>query len=265
MKRRTTGIIVGLLAVICLVLILSVTYPFSTSEPHAVKDEQFSTVEGSEYHVSGAITIDGDDYLVLEEAVVEDGARYLSLTVKNVKSVSYQAGPCEEVYTRSEYPEEDDAEQVLERIEEREDQHILRVDRDGEGVVFFTREENTADCEITVKMTASLVVENLRSTNYERVQKSAEGHIYEPQNGWFDGGYRITGSSGQVRVDPHSYTVTAADVSYTVTPGAETYAEYLHTSWTTDESFTKGISYDYTSNNVSVEMPRWVEELQDAE
>ncbi|MFC7232983.1 hypothetical protein ACFQMM_23300 [Saliphagus sp. GCM10025308] len=106
MKRRTAAAIVGLLVVICLVLLLSVAYPFSTSEPHAVKDEQFTAGEGDEYHVSGAITIDGDEYVVLEEAVVEDGARYQSLTVENVQSVLYQAGPCEAVYTRSEYPDE---------------------------------------------------------------------------------------------------------------------------------------------------------------
>ncbi|MFC7240551.1 hypothetical protein ACFQS4_20515 [Saliphagus sp. GCM10025317] len=265
MKRRTAAAIVGLLVVICLVLLLSVAYPFSTSEPHAVKDEQFTAGEGDEYHVSGAITIDGDEYVVLEEAVVEDGARYQSLTVENVQSVLYQAGPCEAVYTRSEYPDELDVDQILERIEEREGQHILRVDRDGEGVVFVTREENTDDCEITVKMTAPVVMDNLRSTNYERVQESPEEYIYEPRNGWSDGGYRITDSSGQVHVDPDSYTVTAADVSYTVTPEAETYVEYLHTSWTTDESFTRGISYDYTSNNVSLETPQWVEEIQDAD
>ncbi|UTF53250.1 hypothetical protein [Natronosalvus rutilus] len=218
MKRRTAGTSVGLLVVVCLALVLSMVYPFSTSEPHAVKDEQFTAVEGDEYHVSGAITIDGDEYIVLEEAVVEDGARYQSLTVENLQSVSYQAGPCEAVYTRSKYPDEDDVDQILERIEEREDQHILRVDRDGEGVVFVTREENTDDCAVKVGSTASVLVDNLRETNYERVQESPEEHVYEPRNGWFDGGYRITDSSGQVRADPDSYTVTAADVSYTVIP-----------------------------------------------
>ena len=267
MKRRTAGIVIGLLIGVCLVLVLTIAYPFSTSEPHAANAEQFTGVAGTEYHISGAITSDGDEYMVFEGIAVEGGERYESLTVRGVQSESYQAAPGEVVYTRSEYPDEIETDQILERIDDREDQHVLRVDRDGENVVFFTRDEDGGDLESSITSTAPVIVGSVRNTEYERVQESDEEYVYEPKNGWFDGqdGYRITDSTGQVRVDPDSYTATAAEVSFTVTPGAGTYAEYLYTTWATDDTFTREVSYEYTSENVTVEPPEWVESLQNAE
>lgn len=44
MDRRTAGILIGILAVVCIGLILAAVYPFTTSDPHLAKppEEQFT-------------------------------------------------------------------------------------------------------------------------------------------------------------------------------------------------------------------------------
>ncbi|MFP9193399.1 hypothetical protein ACLI4Q_17400 [Natrialbaceae archaeon A-CW1-1] len=208
------------------------------------------------------LQIDGEGVHALDGAITEDGERYLVASIDDVRYTLYQGAPDEALYTRTEVSDEEHAEQILEGISHDDEKHVLQVTRKGEGVVFFVREENAGDQARSIENHVSLFVRSLYITQYEQVDESIEQAVYEPRNGWFEGaeGYRVTDSTGHITVDPDSYAIESADVSFNVVSTADSYAKYLLTTTFSDEPTSQEITYTVDTENVEIEILDWVEE-----
>lgn len=227
MRNRIAGLIIGVLAVVCLGLVLSVVYPFNTASPHAANRranvspsamqtrsarQAASSWMGAALAFEGAVTADSAWY----ERVVEDGyvaVEYWTPNGSEYRWVSVQRAEAAECL-KSDNVESDETK-------------VIRESRGGVCVTFVTK-RNTAREPEPVLGTASVFVNNLCVASYEQLETdSSRVTTYRPQSGWVETRvtYRMTDVSGTVRVDDETGAVTSANVSWTLTRG-ETYAQY---------------------------------------
>jgi hypothetical protein len=264
MKTRTAGVVIGILAVVCIGLILSVVYPFTTSRPHAANpsDTQFAVGTANAYSTAGSIVVDGEVQLAFEGVVTSDGAWYQKVVEENVTSEAYQPTANGTVYERQTIVGRDRAERLREEIVEDEDSVLVRTERNGNQVTFVV-ERNTTGVTEPVSGTASVFVNSLSVAGYETEETdSAAVTLYEPQPGWYNGSetYRITGVTGTVRADADTHVVKSANVSWDVTTPARTYAEYLLVRSVSDEPTAYEITFEFNPDDHDLERPVWVNE-----
>lgn len=266
MKRRTAGTLIGILVVACLGLVLSVMYPFTTSDPHATTppSERFAVENADAYSATGSIVVEGEVRLAFEGVVTSDGAWYQRVVEDNVTSEEYHPPENGTVYQRLSITGWDRASQLREQIIEDEDRVLIREGQDGDRVTFVV-ERNTTGVTEPVSGTASVFVNSLFVAGYEsNGPSSSAATVYEPRSGWYDGRetYRITGTSGTVRVNADTHAVRSANVSWGVTTPAGSYAEYALARVTSDDPTTRKITFEFNSDDDDLERPSWVTEIE---
>jgi hypothetical protein len=259
MRERTTGLILGVLAVVCLGLILSVVYPFTTTTPHAAApaDERFTVGDADAFSATGRIVVEGETRLAFDGAVAADGAWYERVVDDDVVAEKYHP-PDGPVYRRFTVEGAAAAEQRRAHLTEAETQTVLREVQDGECVTFVTR-RNTTQAREPVSGTASVFVNNLWVAAYEPTATDSSGvRTYEPQPDWYEGRvvYRLTDVSGTVRADGETGAVISANVSWTVTRAA-TYADYVFSTVLTSSSTESRTTVAFNSTAPSLERPAW--------
>ena len=262
MQRRTAGVLIGILAVVCVGLVLSVAYPFTTSDPHGANppDDRFTVSEADAYSASGSIVVDGQVRLAFDGVVTADGAWYQRIVDGDVVSEAYRPTGDGTVYHKRTVAGSDDATRQRELITEDEDRVLVREERDGDQVTFVV-EENVTDTKQPNSGTASVFVNSLSVVGYERGgSDSSAGTVYEPQSGWYDGGYRITDASGDVRADADTHAVRSANVSWEMTAPAEPYAKYVLVRSLSDEPTTYRITFEFDAGDPDLDRPPWVDD-----
>ena len=264
MNRRSAGILIGILAVVCFGLLFSAVYPFTMSEPHAAapSNERFTGSDTNAYSASGSIVVDGQVRLAFDGVVTADGAWYQRFVDEDVISEAYQPTTNGTVYHRQMIQGRDEAEQRRELITENEDSELVGEDWDGDRVTFFVEENGTGITQ-PVSGTASVFVNSLFLAGYEAIGVDSSGvAIYEPQSGWYEGrdAYRLTDASGDVQANANTHVVKSANVSWDVTTPAGTYAEYALVRSLSDEPTTYRITFEFNSDDTDLEQPTWVDE-----
>lgn len=269
MNTRTAGALIGILLVVCFGLVLSAMYPFTTSEPHAANppDERFTVDPVEAYSTTESMVVDGEVRLAVEGVVTSDGAWYQKVVWEEVTSEKYRPTANGTVYQRLTIEGRDRAERRLRIIGEDEDSALVRQDRDGDHVTFVV-EKNTTGATESITGMASRFVRSLSIAGYETDETDESGGtIYEPRAGWYEKGetalitraYRITGASGEIRVDAETHAVKSANVSWDVTTPAGTYAEYVLARLTSDDPTTHRITFERNPDD-DLDRPPWVDE-----
>lgn len=258
MRKRSAALIIWVLAVVCLGLILSVVYPFTTSSPHATdpSGERFSVDDTDAFSATGRIVVEGETRLAFDGAVAADGAWYQRVVDDGVVSEEYRP-PNGSVYRRLTVQGAEAAEERRARLTGNEDLTILRESREGTCVTFVIRRTPTRESE-PVTGTASVFVTNLWTAAYEAAETDSAGvTTYEPQPGWYESRvvYRLTGVSGTVRADDETGAVTSANVSWTVTRGG-TYAHYV-LSRVQSGSTASRTTFSFDATAPPLERPAW--------
>ncbi|MFC7251569.1 hypothetical protein ACFQJ5_17285 [Halomicroarcula sp. GCM10025324] len=264
MKNRTAGVLIGILAVVCLGLIFSAVYPLTTSDPHAATPpgDRFTVSDTDSYTASGRLVVDGQVRLAFEGFVTSDGVWYQKVVDDDVVSEAYQPTANETVYHRLSIEGSDEAKQRRELITEDEGRELVREGRNGERATFIVEENGTGVTQ-PVSGTASVFVNSLFLAGYEAKRRDSSAvTVYEPQSGWYDGleTYHITGASGTVRADTDTHVVKSADVTWDVTAPAGTYAEYVLVASLTDEPTSYRISFEFDQSGSDPQRPTWVGE-----
>lgn len=272
MDWRTARIIIGVLAVVCFGLVGSVVYPLSTSTPHAAlpADEQFSVGDRETFSVDTRITVDGETELALDGTATVDGPRYMRMQFGSDSIVeTYQARPNGTVYNRITDRPESRADARRTSLESDTDQEIVRETETDTGTVFVVRTNESTDFAAELSGSASVFVNSLQFTAYERVD-DPDGRdgpsAFEPQNGWFNeaSAYRITNASGQVRVDNTTGAVQSATVSWGLTQPADTYAHTRLARLFGDQPQHYEVDYQLETEVSNVSKPAWVPEATSA-
>ncbi|WP_276255592.1 hypothetical protein [Halomontanus rarus] len=259
MRNRIAWGIIGILVLVCIGLIFSVVYPFSTANSHETStEERFTAGESDEYELTGTLVVDGRLVYGFEGIVTADGDRYSSLEGEEMRYETYQSGPNRAIYTKIETAERQ-ADFRLNSIEHDDDRELLLEERNGEDVTLIVVEETADDTATGISSTAEQFIRSLYGTQYERIEERDEEYVYEPQEGWFDDQYRVTDSTGDVTVDADTHEVVSANVSWDVTRPAETYAHYLLARLSDDSTETYEITYEFDEGDSEVIVPDWVE------
>ena len=264
MRIRTTGILVGILVLVCIGLVFSAVYPFTTSSPHAATQpsERFTVSDADAYSTTGHIVVDGEVRLAFEGAVTAEGEWYQKVVEPNVSSEKYQPSPNGSVYQRLTVTGRYRAERIHEQITEEEDRTLLREVRDGDRVTFVV-EDTTNTATEPVSGTASVFVNSLMVPKYGKARSNSSAvTVYKPRSGWYDerSTYRITGASGSVYANTDTHVVQSANVSWEVTDPAGTYAEYILTRVFSDDPTTHSIEFEFNPNETALNRPSWVGE-----
>jgi len=264
MKSRTASILIGILAMVCLGLVFSVVYPFTTSDPHASvpQNEQMTTSDEDAFSANGSIVVDGEVALAFDGVVTADGAWYHRLVEGDMVSEAYQSSSNGTVYHRWRIEGGDEAEQRRESLTEKNDTEIVSEERNGDRVTFIIEENGTGSTE-PVSGAASVIVNSLSVARYESESAdSSTDTIYKPQSGWYDEAetYRLTDASGDIRADADTHVVKSANVSWDMTRPAGTYAEYVLARSLGEEPNTFRTTYEFDSGDTDLEQPTWVDE-----
>lgn len=259
MERRTAGLLIGVLAVVCAGLLVSVVYPFTTAEPHAANPsgERFSVPDADTYSATGSIVVEGETLLAFDGAVAADGAWYERVVDDGVVAETYRS-PEGVVYDRSTVEGGDAAEQVRASLAESEEVTLLQESREGDCVTFVSR-RNATDGPGTVTGAASVFVNDLWVAAYEPTDTDSSGvTTYRPRADWYEGRvpYRVTAVSGTVRADRETGGVTAANVSLTVTE-APTYAHYVLAGVVGSGSTRSRTTFTFDATAPDLERPAW--------
>lgn len=269
MKRRTRVALVGIGAVVCFGVLLSLAYPFSTSSPHAANPpgERFAVGETDAYSATGSIVVDGEARLAFEGVVTPDGGWYQKVVQDGITREEYRPSANGTIYQRLRIEDSNRATRLSERITEDEDRTLVRENSEGDRVTLFVT-KNASGATEPVSGTASVFVSNLGVAGYTTEDSDTSATtVYEPQSGWYDGSepYRITEATGTVRVGAETRAVKSANVSWTVTEPAGTYAEYLLVGLTSDEPTTHRTTFDFEPDDHDLERPSWVGEAGSAQ
>ena len=264
LKRRAAVALIGLLAVVCFGLLVSVAYPVGTSDPHARNppDERFTVESADAYSATGKIVVDGEVELAFEGVSTPDGSWYQRVRQGNVTAEGYRPTANGTVYQRLAISGRNRAEKRRAQIRQDGDRRLVGERLDGDGGTFVV-ERNASGGTDPVAGTASVIVNSLFVAGYEATGTgSPAGTVYEPRSGWYDGRkpYRITGTSGEVRTGTDGRTVTSANVSWDVTAPAGTYAKYRLVRLTSDEPTTVRITFELDPDGETLERPAWVGE-----
>ena len=272
MGWRSAGVVMGVLAVVCLVLVGAVVYPFSLSEPHAERaaDEQFGGPTADEYHVQGEAVVDGKTLLAVEGAVTEAGEGHLVVEEPTVRTERYQAESGDDVHVRYELDDPADAQALRAQVVGDEDRTLVDEYEADDRVVLVVVDEDGTDLADRIPNSASVLTLQYQVLGYDRVDDSAgsvddeqagDRHVYEPSDDWYEmtDSYRITDTSGQVEVDADSYAVTSADVSWEMTTEVGTYAEYRLHTWFGPDPESHEVSYELERGDPEIEPPEWAD------
>jgi len=264
MERRTAGILIGILVLVCCGLALSVLYPFTTSAPHAAKPpgEQFSAGSPEAFSATGSIVVDGEEQLAFDGVVTPEGGWYQRVSEANVTSEEYRPPSGGPIYERLVVVGRQRAERLREGVVEDEDRELLRATRSGDRSTFVIENDAAGDTQ-PVSGTASVFIASLAVAGYdEGGTGSSPDTTYEPRAGWYEGAeaYRITDASGAVRVDPDGPVVTSANVTWDVTAPAGSYAEYALVRLTGDDPTTHRITFERNPDGSDLERPSWVDD-----
>lgn len=263
MDGRTAGGVIGCLAVVCLLLVLSVVFPIATSEPHSAKppEQWFRVGEAEAYRATGSVVVDGETSLAFEGVVDGDGGWYRRLEEDGLTSETYRAGANETVYERLTIERGGSAERLRDHVVDDEDRELVREDR-GRDRLTLVVERNASGAADPVSGAASVIVNSLFVAGYDPVETDPSTvAVYEPRGGWYGESepYRVTSASGEVRADPETNAVESAHVSWDVTATAGTYAEYVLVRLTGDDPTTHEITYEFDPGDHDVERPAWVD------
>jgi len=268
-ERRTAGVLIGLLAVLCVGLLVSAAYPFTTSDPHRANPpgDRFTVSEADAYSASGSIVVNGRVRLAFDGVVTADGAWYQRVVDGDTVSEAYRSATDGTIYHRRTIEAGDDATRQRELGTESTDRVLVREERNGDHVTFVVEENGTGVAQ-PVSGTASVFVDSLSMVRYEANGSVSSGEtVYEPRSGWYDGRetYRVTDASGDVRVDADTNVVKSADVTWDVTAPAGTYAKYVLVRSLSDEPTTYEITVEFDSDDPSLERPRWAHKAASTE
>ena len=284
MDWRSAGVVIGVLAVACFVLVGAIVYPFSLSEPHAERaaDEQFGGPTADEYHVQGEAIVDGKSLLAVEGAVTADGEGHLVVEEPTVRTERYQAESGGDVHVRYEVDDPADAQFLEAQAVSDDDRTLVDEYETDDGMVLVVVDEDATDLADQIPGSASVITQQFHALGYDQVDDlagdstgdstgdSADGvdeeqaddrHVYEPSDDWYEmsDSYRITDATGQVEVDADTYAVTSADVSWEMTTEVGTYAEYRLHTWFGPDPETHEVSYELEPGEPEIERPEWVE------
>lgn len=262
-RRLLQAVAVALVA-FNLVIVAMVAYPLSEMDPRPAA-ESFEHEGGEQYRVAANITTDGTTSLSVEGAVTTSGERYVKIEEENVRTEQYQ-NDSGTVFTRTVVTGEQ-ADRFLEHVRSNPDREIVEMNRDGETVTVVSVDDDPeTDLADELPGTVSVVTTQLRLARYEpaeradRTSADAESTSQElrPQNGWYDGSrsYRLTNTSGTVRVEPGTNELESATVRWDLTRNTDTYLHYLLSS---RHTVTQRVTYRYETDDVSIETPDWVE------
>ena len=250
MQHRTVGIVAvaGIAAVLIGGVAGAAVMPLAPDDPGA----GVIAGEPAGHAFSGSIVLDGETFVTYEGIVTSDGTAYLRARSDDgfVRELYQEDGI---VYARLETTGTDQVEELGRTF----GADIVRQrDEDGRLTTFLRADEPDRRVEASVTDWNEVVVDNLQLTAYEQVDDGR----YEPRNGWFATGreYRVTGASGEVRVDPGSGAVTEADVAFRRTFAGSYLAYYFGDSDSVDTE----ISYERRPAPAAVDPPEWVETVR---
>lgn len=263
MKHRTAGALIGVLVILCGGLVVSIGYPVTTSEPHAAtpSGEQFSAPTSGAFSATGSIVVDGDVNLAFEGVVTPNGTWYQKVVEENVTSAEYRPTPNGTIYERLTIVGRDRASRVRQAILEDDDSDLVGESTNGDRQTFLVERNTTVSGE-PLSGTASVLVRSLAVAGYEASRPgSTDVSVYEPRSGWYEGRatYRLSGATGELRVDPATNRVQSANVSWKVTSPAGTYLEYVLVRLTTDDPTTYRITFQLEPGNYTHRRPSWID------
>ncbi|MFA9427159.1 hypothetical protein [Natronorubrum sp. A-ect3] len=266
MNWRSAGIVIGILVVLCATLALSVVYPFSTSEPHSESppEQQFSFEETDEYRISGSVMVDDQTQFGVDGVMTSDGERYAVIDHERSLVEEYQSGPDEDTYGRMTFEDEAYADRWIEAEEENDDREVLQIEREGDETAVIFIEKSTDRTENTLANEAEVVIGSLSAITYEQTHQTDVNATYEPQDAWIEQtDRRITDTAGDVKVDTETRAVKSADVSWEQTRLPRlTFLNYLLTTVAGDESTTIEVTYEFETDDVDLEPPDWLTDVQ---
>jgi hypothetical protein len=265
-RRLLQAVAVALIA-LNLVVVGMVAYPLSEMD-HRPAAESFEHEGGEQYRVAANVTTDGTTSLAVEGAVTTSGERYVMIQEETVRTEQYQTDSGA-VYTRTVVTGEQ-ADRVLEHVRSDPDRELVETSRDGETVtVVSVVDDPEADLADELAGAVSVVTAQLRLASYERVDGTArtpddverDSQELRPRNGWYDGSrsYRLTDTSGTVRVESGTNELVSATVQWDLTRNTDTYLHYLLNR---RHTVTQRVTYQYETGDVSVETPDWVESVR---
>ena len=270
MKRRTAGVLMGVLALVSLALVLSVLYPFTTADPIAANppEERFVVGDVDAFEVTASLVADGETVIALDGVATADGGWYQRVAEAGVVVEAYQARADAPVYVRETVTAADPerVEQRLASVAANEDSDLVCEDRDGDRVTFLVKRNGTDETQ-PVAGSASVFVNNLLLTEYEATGVSSSGvSVYRPESGWYESRatYRITNVSGEVRADADTHVVESAAVSFDMTGNVETYAGYVLARSFGDAPTWTRLTYEFEPGDGDLERPAWVDDAEAA-
>lgn len=249
-----------LLGVCCVALVLAVAYPFSLQAPHAATppEEQFRVDEPTTYNATGRIVADGDTALAVTAIRTTDGSRYQRIREPGVVAETYQADANATAYERIRVAAPDHAASLRADIQDDPDRRLRRSERADGWTTFVVAEPDARPLD-PITGGPSVVVRSLHIAAYDRTNRTETDATYTPEAGWYDGrtGYRLTDATGTVRTAGETTAVVTANVSWTLTERADTYAAYalarLTGEGTTHQRLTVAVD-----DPERVERPAWV-------
>ncbi|WP_255169206.1 hypothetical protein [Natrononativus amylolyticus] len=262
-SRHIAGIAIGVLALLCVGLVLSVVYPFSTMESQSTNpaEDRFSGIDSDEYSITASYDGEGGTNIELRDVKSADGERYHLLGTDSNTYEEYQEHEGAPVYQRFLSPDRTYIDHVVDRANDDESLQILEEKQSDETITLILKEERSGVYENSATSESSVFIRSFFVASYAQVEQTDETNTYRPENGWY-GTYRITNSSGEVHAEPDTNVVRSANVSFDLTQSAESYAEYLVATVVSDETVTIEIMYDAETENVEVEIPEWAEEAR---
>jgi hypothetical protein len=261
--RRILGAIAVGLVVVNLGAVATIAYPFSEMD-HRPASEPFEHEGGEEYRVVANITTDGTTSFAVEGVVTSSGERYVVVQEEHVRTERYRN---DGVQFERTVVEGEQADRMLRQMKSDPDREVVDTSRVGETVTVVTvADDPRADLAAELDGTVSIVTTQLRLAGYEPVGRSDRPPAnvgndtlrLRPLSGWYDGSqpYRLTDTSGEVRVETGTNHLVAAAVHWDLTRNTDTYLHYLLNR---QHTVTQRVTYRYETENVSVETPDWVE------
>lgn len=266
MRNRTAGLLIGMFGLCCLGLLLSVAYPVTPAEPHAETPaaEQFAVPDAEQYSMTGQIIVDDEVAFGFEETVTASEKRYQYIDWGNSRTEQYHSGSSEPIYIRHVMDAEANVDAMRDQITADDAQELRREDR-SDGRVIFISTKNSSDPSVEFQNPAAVVVQSLQPVAYEQAADRTGGTVdFAPQAGWYgeSDGYRITNTTGEVRVDTKTHAVRSASVSWEVTNPANSYAEYVLHSLGSDAPTTHEMVFDIREDDPELREPPWVADAQ---
>lgn len=268
MKWRTAWLIIGALGIVCLALILSVVYPFSTTdlEERPSVASEFDAGEPTAYEFSLTYTSDKGEYGEFTGVATENGEEYVTTVDEDSRAELYRVNRTAPLYRWYRYSSHTDFQYQREHALEDPRVELIAESREGDRYTLLTRSNASSEEQPGPLYPPGISGGPLEEIAYDRVSETSGRITYEPRNGWFEGSresYRITDATGSVTVDRETATIVAAEVSWTRTAPVERYADYAlgRILETAQERHTYSI--EYTTTDVDLDSPDWVQRVRE--